>query len=142
MTAAAMTPATRPTDDAVARNAALLAEGYAAFGRGDTDALAQLFSPTATWHVQRLGQLSGDHVGFPAIMQFFGQSMELTHGTFRITTIEFLANEQGAAAVVRSQGERNGRTLDDRQIHHFHFENGIVTEVWQYVGTAADAFWA
>jgi ketosteroid isomerase-like protein len=138
MTAPTMTD--RPTD-IVARNAGLLAERYAAFGRGDMDALAALFSPTATWHVQRLGRLSGDHVGFPAILQFFADSMQLTQGTFRVTPIEILSNAQGAAAVVRSEGNRNGQTLDDRQIHHFQVEDGIVTAVWQYVGADADAFW-
>jgi ketosteroid isomerase-like protein len=138
MTAPTMTD--RPTD-IVARNAALLAEGYAAFGRGEMDALGRLFSPTATWHVQRLGRLSGDHVGFPAVLQFFADSMQLTQGTFRVTPIEILANAQGAAAVVRSEAQRNGRTLDDRQIHHFRVDDGIVAEVWQYVGADADAFW-
>lgn len=140
MTAPIMTPGT----DVAARNAAALAEGYAAFARGDLATLGELFSPDAAWHVRRLGQLSGDHVGFPAILEFFGRTMELTGGTFRVTPTEILSNERGAAAVVRSQGQRDGQTLDDRQIHQFHMTDGIVTEIWQYVGDpeATARFWA
>jgi len=126
------------------RNAALLRDGYAAFARADLAALGALFSPDAVWHVQRLGQLSGDHRGFPAILQFFGRSAELTMGTFRVDLVEVLANDSGAAAVVRSTGSRNGMDLDDRQIHHFHFREGRVVEIWQYVGDgeATGRFWA
>ena len=134
---------TPPATDLTARNAELLREGYQAFARGDMPALAALFSPDAVWHVQRLGQLSGDHVGFPAILGFFGRSMELTQGTFRVETIEVLSNDDGAAAVVRSRGQRAGIALDDRQIHHFRVRDGRVTEVWQYVGDAeaTQRFW-
>jgi ketosteroid isomerase-like protein len=127
-----------------ARNAATLAEGYAAFGRGDLVALSTLFSPEAVWHVRRLGQLSGDHAGFDAILAFFGRSAALTQGTFRVAPIEILANDQGAAAVVRSQATRDGNELDSRQIQHFHMADGIVTEVWQYVSDpdTTDRFWA
>ena len=133
-----MTPAT-----AADANGDLTAKGYAAFARGDMAFLGQVFSPDIIWHAQRLGQLSGDHVGFPAVMQFFGRSMELTGGTFQVGPTEILANDQGAAAVVRSQGNRDGSTLDDRQIHHFRIRDGRVTEVWQYVGDpeAVNAFW-
>ena len=106
------TPTSDRSTTPAERNAELLREGYAAFARADLAALGTLFSPDAVWHVQRLGQLSGDHRGFPAILQFFGRSAELTMGTFRVVLIEVLANDAGAAAVVRSQGSRNGLDLD------------------------------
>lgn len=132
------------TIDRAARNAELLRAGYAAFGRGDLMAVQELFAPDAIWHAKRLGQLGGDHRGWPAILTFFGRSMELTHGTFSVEPIEVLANETGGAAVVRSQGRRGGGVLDDRQVHLFHLEGDKVTEVWQFVGdgAATEAFWA
>jgi ketosteroid isomerase-like protein len=140
------TSATTTTDGSATseRNAALLRDGYAAFAWADLAALGTLFSPDAVWHVQRLGQLSGDHRGFPAILQLFGRSAELTMGTFRVDLVEVLANDAGAAAVVHSMGSRNGMDLDDRQIHHFHLREGRVVEVWQYVGDgeATGRFWA
>jgi ketosteroid isomerase-like protein len=142
-TATTNQPAT-PEMIATEQNAELLRAGYAAFARGDLAAMGEIFSPDAVWHVQRLGILSGDHVGFPAILQFFGRTMEISRGTFRIDILEVLANENSSAAVVRSQGQRDGLTLDDRQIQHFHIRDGRVVEVWQYPGDveAASAFWS
>lgn len=128
-----------------ARNAELLREGYAAFGRGDLPAVQEIFDPNLVWHAYRLGQLGGDHAGWPAVQDFFLRTMQLTGGTFRVEPLEILSNEGGAAAVVRSTGRReDGRTLDSRQIHQFRMEEGKVHEVWQFVGdgAAAEDFWS
>ena len=127
-----------------AQNAGLVESGYAAFGRGDLAALEALFDPDLVWHVQRLGQLSGDHRGWPAVLKFFGDSMQLTQGTFRIEVREVLANDTAGAAVVRSTGRRGELTLDDQQVHLFHLRGDRVIEVWQYVGDggATEAFWS
>jgi len=132
------------TIDRAARNAELLRAGYAAFARGDLMAVQELFGPDATWHVQRLGQLGGDHRGWPAILAFFGRSMELTQGTFSVVPIEVFTNETGGAVVVRSTGQRGGAVLDDRQVHLFHLDGDRVSEIWQFVGDSAatEAFWA
>jgi len=127
-----------------ASNEQLLRDGYAAFGRGDLATVERMFHPGVIWHAQRLGQLGGDHIGWPAVAQFFGRSMQLTGGTFRVEMLEVLSNTTGAAAVVRSTGERDGKQLNDRQVHLFHMENGQVVEIWQFVGDgqATEAFWA
>lgn len=126
------------------RNEELLREGYAAFAAGDMVTIERQFHPNIVWHAQRLGQLGGDHVGFPAVLQFFGRSMEMTHGTFHIELLDVLSSANGAAAVVRSMGERNGKRLDDRQVHVLRIEDDQVVEAWQYVGDgkAAEEFWA
>lgn len=130
--------------DPSARNRERLESGYAAFGRGDMATFAEIFDVGVTWHAQRLGLLGGDHVGWPAVLKFFADTAQLAAGTFRIELQEVLANEQGAAAVVRSRAERSGRTLDDRQVHLFHIRDRRATEVWQYVGDgpAVEAFWS
>ena len=43
-----------------AANSKLLADGYAAFARGDLETVSTLFRPDIVWHAQRLGTLSGD----------------------------------------------------------------------------------
>jgi ketosteroid isomerase-like protein len=132
------------TVDRAAHNIELVAAGYAAFGRGDLVAVEATFHPEVVWHVQRLGVLGGDHRGWPAVLTFFGRSMELTQGTFRVDVEEILANDTGAAIVVRSMGRRGDRVLDDRQVHLFHIEDDKVVEVWQFVGDgqATEAFWS
>jgi ketosteroid isomerase-like protein len=126
------------------RNAELLRSGYTAFATGDMVTLEALFDPGIVWHAQRLGILGGDHRGWPAVLKFFAQSMELTHGTFAIEVLEVLANSESSCAVVRSTGTRGSAHLDSRQIHLFRLENERVVEVWQYVGdgAAAEAFWS
>ncbi len=116
--------------------------GYAAFAAGDLPAVEQLFHPDATWHARRLGQLGGDHEGWPSIAAFFGRTMELTNGTFTVTLEDTLSNDAHVAAVVRSRGERDGRTLDEQQLHLFRLDDGQVVEVWQFAGAGADEFWA
>ena len=127
-----------------ADNERLLRSGYAAFASGDLATIERMFHPGVIWHAQRLGQLGGDHIGWPAVADFFGRSMQLTRGTFHIDVIEVLTNATGGAVVVQSMGERDGKRLNDRQVHLFHVENGQVTEIWQFVGDghAAEAFWS
>jgi uncharacterized protein len=127
---------TRTTNDRLVRS------GYDAFAAGDLAAVAELFRSDATWHAQRLGELSGDHEGWPAIASFFGRTMELSGGTFTVTVEDTLTNEDGVAVVVRSRAERDGRRLDERQVHLFRLEDGQVTGVRQFAGAEADAFWS
>ena len=132
------------TIDLAAHNTDLVRTGYAAFARGDLVAVEALFAPDAVWHAQRLGRLGGDHRGWPAVLKFFADSMELTAGSFRIDVEEVLANDTGAAVVVRSNGRRGEHVLDDRQIHLFRLEGDRVMEVWQFVGDGAtvESFWS
>ncbi len=123
-------------------NEELLRQGYEAFGRGDLVEVERMFSPDAVWHAQRLGTLSGDHAGWPAILKFFAGTMELSGGTFRLEIQELLSNDGGAAAVVRSRAERDGRSLDSLQVHLFHVRDGKVVEIWQFADTEADRFWS
>src|SRR5262249_44311525 len=128
---------------AAERNVELLRKGYQDFGRGDLPAVQAAFAPDAVWHAQRLGRLTGDHAGWPAIARFFGLTMELTGGTFRVEVQDVMANDGAVAVVVRSSGRRGAHTLGDRQVHLFRVEAELVREVWQYVGDVAaiDAFW-
>lgn len=125
-----------------AANSTRLADGYAAFARGDLETLRALFLPDMVWHAHRLGALSGDHAGRDAVFAFFGRTMEMTQGTFSVVPEEILASETTGAVVARSRARRGDRELDDRQVHLFRLIDGQVAEVWQYTGPAADEFWA
>jgi DNA-binding CsgD family transcriptional regulator len=88
--------------------------GYDAFTCGDLAAVEKLFRPDAVWHAQRLGALSGDHTGWPEIRRFFGETMEITKSTFRVTVTERCSNPEGVAFMARSQAEpwtSSGRSL-------------------------------
>lgn len=127
-----------------ARNIQLVRAGYDAFTRGDLAAVAELFHPEVVWHAQRLGALSGDHKGWPEVLRFFGETMEMTKGSFRVTVTEGYSNPGGVACMVRSQAERDGRILDDLQMHVYQLDGDRVVEVWQFVGDGrtVDEFWS
>ncbi len=127
-----------------ARNVELVQAGYDAFTRGDLGAVETLFHPEVVWHAQRLGALSGDHRGWPEVLRFFGETMEMSRGTFRVTVTERYSNPDGVAFMARSQAKRDGRTLDDRQMHVFKLRGDQAVEVWQFVGNGrfVDEFWS
>jgi ketosteroid isomerase-like protein len=138
-----MTEQTTHTERA-ARNVELVQAGYDAFTRGDLAAVERLFHPDAVWHAQRLGALSGDHKGWPEILRFLGETMQISKGTFRVTVTERYSSPEGVAFMVRSQADRAGLALDDRQMHVFKIDGDRAAEVWQFVGDgrAVDEFWS
>jgi hypothetical protein len=70
--------------------------------------------------------------------------MELTGGTFRAELHDVVANDDHAVAIYVSRAEREGRTLEDRNVLVIHVRNGKFAETWllsddQY---AADEFFS
>ena len=130
--------------DKANENRELLRRGYEAFGTGDLETVQALFKPDAVWHAQRLGLLSGDHEGWPQIAEFFGETMQMTQGTFRLEIEDILATEHRVAVTARSKATRNGRTLDSYQVHLYRIDDGKVAEIWQFVDDHVNVtdFWS
>ena len=70
--------------------------------------------------------------------------MELTNGTFRVESLDVLANHAGGVFVDRLTAERNGQKLDVRLLLHVTIRDGQIVEgldcfhqehLW-------DAFWS
>src|SRR4051812_24852219 len=107
MTETTVTTARPALDPALAEaNEALVRAGYAAFATGDMATLERVFDPAITWHVERLGLLSGDHEGWATVQRFFGDTMQLTGGTFRVTVEHAFRSERGVVCQVRSTARR------------------------------------
>jgi uncharacterized protein len=138
------TMTTQTGAERASRNLELVRAGYDAFTRGDLAAVEELFHPDVVWHAQRLGALSDDHKGWPEVLRFFGETMELTRGTFRVAVTDGYSNPGGVAFMARSQAERDDRVLDDRQMHVYKLDGDRVVEVWQFVGDgrAVDELWS
>ena len=114
-------------------NEQLIRSGYAAFAAGDMTTLREIFAADAVWHAPGHSVLAGDHRGIDAILGFFGQTMELTGGTFRAELHDVVAGDEHGVGLHTSRAERQGRTLQDRSVLVFHLRDGKATEVWQYV---------
>ena len=124
-----------PDEDVVRR-------GYDAFSRGDTQTLRELFDPDVVWHTPGRSQLAGDYRGVDAVLGFFGRTMELTGGTFRVEVHDVVANDEHVVGLHEVIAERDGKTLRDRNVLVFHVHDGRTREVWQFWTDqyAADAF--
>ena len=100
---------------------------------GDMDTLRELFDPGIVWHFPGRSVLAGDHRGTDAVLGFFGRTMELTAGTFRVEVHDVVANDEHTVGLHLATGEREGRTLEDREVMVFHLRDGKVVEAWQYL---------
>jgi len=113
-------------------NADLVRRGYDAFSKGDLQTLREVFAPDVVWHSPGHNQLAGDYQGVDAVLGFFGRTMELTGGAFRVELLDVVANDEHAVGLHAVHAERGGRTLDDRNTLVFHVRDGRATEVWQF----------
>ena len=127
-----------PNEDAVR-------EGFAAFQRGDMDALQkQYWTDDIRWHIGGRSPFAGDYEGPEQVLQFFARLFELTGGTFSIELHDVLANDEHAVALVTARGERAGKQLTDNMVQTFHLRDGKVSEVWTQATDlyAQDEFWS
>jgi len=125
-------------------NEELTRRDFDAFAKGDVDTLRELFDQDAVWHAPGRSPLSGDYRGVDAILGFFARLAELTGGTFRTDVHDVVANDEHAVAIYATRGEREGRTLENRNVLVSHIRNGKIAEAWlmsddQY---AADEFFS
>lgn len=113
-------------------NEELVRSGYAAFAKGDVDALRALLDPDVVWHQPGRSLLAGDHRGADAVLGFFAKTMELTAGSFRAEPHDVIADDQHVVGLHLAQ--RQGRTLADRQVLVVHVRDDKIAEVWEHVG--------
>lgn len=116
------------------RNEELLRAGYAAFARGDLDAVFELFSPDIEWHVPGEFPLAGDYKGTEEVRRFFGRLFELlgADGSLQLEPKDILANDEHAVSLMHYQGRRGERTLDTTIVHVWRVDDGQLAEYRAY----------
>ena len=126
-------------------NEDLVREAYAAFGRGDMDALRdKFFTQDVRYHVTDRSPLAGDYEGVDQVLQFFARIFEISGGTFSFELHDVLANDEHAVALVTVRGERAGKQLNDNMVQISHLRDGKAYEVWNQATDqyAQDEFWS
>jgi len=126
-------------------NEDLVREAYAAFGRGDMDALRdKFFTQDVRYHVTDRSPLAGDYEGVDQVLQFFARIFEMSGGTFSFELHDVLANDEHAVALVTVRGERAGKQLNDNMVQISHLRDGKAYEVWNQATDqyAQDEFWS
>jgi ketosteroid isomerase-like protein len=125
-------------------NATLVRDMFAAFQRGDIDAIRRALSEDVVWHFPgREGRLAGSHRGRDAVFAFLLNVNALTSGTFEVDVIDVVANDRHAVAVFRGTGTRNGKTLDNPTCLRMRIDGDQVSELWEFVWDLyhVDDFW-
>jgi uncharacterized protein len=125
-------------------NEDLLREGYAAFGRGDLDALRdQFFAPDISWHYPGKNPFAGDYQGVGEVMGWLMRTFELSGGTIRVELNNVVASDDLAVALTTVSAQREGKALSDDTVQVFRIRDGKAIEVWNYPADLymTDAFW-
>lgn len=123
-------------------NVALVRKGYDAFKSGDMDTLRELFADDIVWHSGGDNPLSGEYKGQDEVFELFGRFLELTGGTVDMQIHDVVANDEHAVALLHVTAEREGKRLDQNEVHVLHVRDGKVTEFWGFEEdqAAANAF--
>ena len=125
-------------------NAATIRNGYAAFNRGDVEALVELFDEDIVWHFPGTSKLAGDHIGRDAALGMLGDYGAASAGTLQANAIDVMASDEHVTGWARDTASANGRTLDVGSVVVFTMRDGKVTEAHHHFDdqAALDAFLA
>ncbi|WP_457974800.1 nuclear transport factor 2 family protein [Arthrobacter sp. D1-17] len=125
-------------------DAAVIQRGYEAFGAGDMDALRNLFTEDAIWHLGGTGGLTGDKQGRDAILAYFGELFSRAAGTVKVEVDDLISGHKHTAGFQRVHAERNGKAIDQRAALVFTLRDGKVSEVYEFQQDSAKAaeFWS
>jgi uncharacterized protein len=126
-------------------NLELVQAAYAAFLRGDMDALPAYFDPEVVWHVPGRSAVSGTIEGSANVIAALGTVAALiADGTVRLEVHDVLASDNHVVGLISEHGERNGKRLDDNFAQVVHVKDGRIAESWNLYTDlyARDEFWA
>jgi uncharacterized protein len=126
-------------------NEDFIREGYAAFGRGDIDALQhKFFAEDVRYHVPGRSLLAGDFDGVTQVLQWLGRQFELSGGTITAEVRDVVANDEHAVSLITVRAERAGKQIADDSVQVFRIRDGKVSEFSSYPADlyAMDEFWA
>lgn len=111
---------------------------------GDQAALGSLIAADVIWHQPGNNQFSGTHRGMPQVGPMLGRMMDVSKGTFAITSAHsYMANGDWVAITLEFAGEANGLKLQQPGVDLIRIEGGKVVEVRLFSSDQAqeDAFW-
>lgn len=120
-------------------------DGYAAFARGDLEAIRHQFTADVVWHIAGSNSIAGDYKGIDAVLEFLGRIGTETGGTLANHIHDVLSDGVHGVVLLNQSGERKGKKLsvDCFQVIHRNSE-GRASESWFFPADARvfDEFWA
>jgi ketosteroid isomerase-like protein len=115
-------------------NIRIVQDGYAAFGRGDLDALLASFDPDIDWTTPGAGELpfAGRRRGKASVAAFFQQLTGMLEFA-DFTPVDFLAKGDIVVVIGRSrEGLKGKEPVPFDWVHLFEIHNGLVTRFQEY----------
>ncbi|WP_329187310.1 nuclear transport factor 2 family protein [Actinacidiphila glaucinigra] len=123
----------------------LVQKAYAAFTRGDMDALAGLLSGDAAHHSPGDHPLAGHYKGRDEIIGYYRRLTEETDGSMRVQLRQVLVDGRGhAMSLHHLTAERGGEYLDQPGGIVFRIAGDRITDVDECVADldATNRFWS
>ena len=111
---------------------------------GDQALLASIVSPDVVWHQPGGNQFSGTRTGLASVGDMLGRMMEVSRGTFSISSADhFMANGDYVAVILAFSGERDGIKLAQPGVDLLRVIDGKIVEVRLFSADQAteDEFW-
>ena len=118
-------------------NEDLVREGFAAFGRGDMDALPKYWTDDIRFHVPGRHPAAGDYQGIEQALQFHARMAELSRGTVSTEVNDVLANDERVVVLLTARGERAVKQMNVSNVTVYNFRDGKLAEV---VSHSADQY--
>jgi ketosteroid isomerase-like protein len=113
-------------------NVQRIRDAYAAFSAGDLTAALKDLAPSAVFHFNGSGPLSGDHTGRDDISAALIGAFELTAGTQKLDISSVFADDHHGVVVLHETASRpDGATLDIDEVHVLGIDDqGRITDLW------------
>jgi ketosteroid isomerase-like protein len=111
-------------------NAERLRAAYEAYGRGDLDAVSSDWTDDVVWHITGTTPIAHDRQGRDEIMQFLGELMLVTNGTFRLEPQRYFADDDYGVVICRSSATIADQPFDNMTVHVHRIVDGKTAESW------------
>jgi uncharacterized protein len=136
---------TRSSERASAHpNERVVREMFAAYGRGDTEALKRIFAEDVIYHIPGRNDFSKDYRGRKAIFELFERQKKRMDGRpYKVEIIDLLVSENHVVALTRVEAEGAGKSATWRGSNVYRLRAGRIAEAWFMLDDlyAYDRFW-
>jgi uncharacterized protein len=106
-------------------NVKIIRDYQAAMAKGDFAVGATVFDANVVYTVPGNNVLSGVYKGPQAVMSYLGKLMEITRGTYGISEMHWLVNENNQVVLfIKNYADLNGKHLEWEETILFEFKNG------------------
>lgn len=120
-------------------NEQLVRNFFAAFDRGDMQALSDILDDDVIHHEPGLSDLAGDYKGKEVVFDFFRRIGERTNGSLHIEAVhDIFGSADRAVALFTAGGERDGESISWDVAEVYEIRNGKITDIRAYVFNPTD----